>query len=405
MPLTDPPEIPLITEPSTFSQRAQDWVVWQADELYPFLTDSAALLGLSASATSTTSNTIGTGSKSFTVQTGKGFIPGMSLSIARTSSPTNRMFCVVDSYDSSTGALVVTSQAFEGSGTYTDWSIAAAFNGVIGTGQIQDLAVTTAKLATPLDFYKHGNCILAKSGANLVLTPRNGNRLIINSTVQTIPAAGVSLAPPATTLTLYWIYAYMNAGVMTLEASTTTHATDATTGIEIKSGDATRTLVGMARTVTNAWVDTASQRFVRSWFNESPVVSNSAFTAVRSTASATFVELNTEIRCEILLWANDTTETDFNGAIQHASGGSLTYSSLGIDGTTAENVLSLFAVAAIAQDVNIYKTASFAFPKIGLSEGYHYFTLLGRSNTGTASWLGSGTTANTSTLHVTAQKG
>jgi hypothetical protein len=142
MPLTDPPEIPLITEPSTFSQRAQDWVVWQADELYPFLTDSAALLGLSASATSTTSNTIGTGSKSFTVQTGKGFIEGMSLSIARTSAPTNRMFCVVVSYNSGTGALVVTSQAFEGSGTFTDWSIAPAFNGSISLGQLPDGLLT-----------------------------------------------------------------------------------------------------------------------------------------------------------------------------------------------------------------------------------------------------------------------
>jgi hypothetical protein len=148
MPLTDPPEIPLITEPSTFSQRAQDWVVWQADELYPFLTDSAAVLGLSLSATSTTSNTVGTGSKSFTVETGKGFVAGNSLSIARTAAPTNRMFVVVDSYNTLTGALVVTSQAFEGSGTFTDWSIAPAYNGVVSNAQLSESYISDLTLAT-----------------------------------------------------------------------------------------------------------------------------------------------------------------------------------------------------------------------------------------------------------------
>jgi hypothetical protein len=129
--ITPPPLIPLITEPATFAVRAQDWTVWQANELYPFLEEGASLIGLSTSGTSTTSNSVGTGSKSFTTQTGKGFIPGMSLSIARTSAPTNRMFAIVTSYNSGTGALVVNSQAFEGSGTYTDWSIALAYNGLI----------------------------------------------------------------------------------------------------------------------------------------------------------------------------------------------------------------------------------------------------------------------------------
>lgn len=147
MPITAPPTIPQITDPSTFATRAQAWVVWQSNELYPAIADTASILSLSTSSTSTTSNTIGTGSKSFTVETGKGYLAGQSLSIARTSAPTNRMFAVVTSYNSGTGALVVNVQAIEGSGTFTDWSIALAFNGVIGTGQIANEAVTLAKLA------------------------------------------------------------------------------------------------------------------------------------------------------------------------------------------------------------------------------------------------------------------
>lgn len=146
MAITAPPTIPVITDPSTFATRAQDWVVWQAEQLYPELVSQSSLLGLSLSATSSTSNTVGTGSKTFTVETGKGFVEGVSLSVANVSDPTDRMFCVVTSYNSMTGELIVTSQAFEGSGTYTDWQIAPAFNGVIGTGQISDNAVTTAKI-------------------------------------------------------------------------------------------------------------------------------------------------------------------------------------------------------------------------------------------------------------------
>lgn len=148
MPLTAPPaDIPQITDPSTFAVRAQDWVVWQADSLYPFLADEAGLLGLSTTSTSATSNSIGTGAKTFTVDTGKGYVAGQSLSIAYTTTPTNRMFALVTSYNSGTGELIVNVQAIEGSGTYTAWSIALAFNGVISTSQIEALAVTNAKLA------------------------------------------------------------------------------------------------------------------------------------------------------------------------------------------------------------------------------------------------------------------
>jgi len=146
MPITAPPTIPQITDPSTFATRAQDWVVWQSDELYPALVDEATLIGLSTSTTSVTSNTVGTGSKSFTVETGKGFKEGQSITIARTAAPANRMFAVVDSYNTGTGALVVTSQAFEGSGTFTDWTITLGFNGVISAGQIPDASIAQAKL-------------------------------------------------------------------------------------------------------------------------------------------------------------------------------------------------------------------------------------------------------------------
>ena len=146
MTIAAPPAIPLITDPSTFSQRAQDWVVWQSDELYPALVAESLVLGLSLSGTSVTSNTVGTGSKSFTVETGKGFAAGQSIVIADSATPTNRMFGVVDTYDSGTGALVFISQAFEGSGTYTAWSISPTLNAVLTAAQIPTGLITNDKL-------------------------------------------------------------------------------------------------------------------------------------------------------------------------------------------------------------------------------------------------------------------
>lgn len=146
MALTAPPDIPLITDPSTFSVRAQDWVVWQAEQLYPTLVAESLVLGLSLSGTSVTSNTVGTGSKSFTVETGKGFAAGQSIVIADSVTPTNRMFGVVDTYDSGTGALVFISQAFEGSGTLTAWAISPTLNAVLTLAQIPAGLITNDKL-------------------------------------------------------------------------------------------------------------------------------------------------------------------------------------------------------------------------------------------------------------------
>lgn len=243
-----------------------------------------------------------------------------------------------------------------------------------------------------------GQCVLTKSGANLVLSRKNGKYLTINGKAEVIPAAGVSLAPTSLSVTtLYFIYAYMNSGTMTLEASTTAHATDSNTGMEIKSGDATRTLVGMARTITGpAWVDTEAQRFVLSYFNRKDLNARRWFTAARTTASATYVELNTEIRCEFLTWGDEVSAAYADGRVSNATASGFMASSIGIDGTTAEEAYSVF------QAYTNGATGGFgiAVPKSGLSEGYHYATLLGWSSGGTGTWFGGANPGDRSSLKV-----
>lgn len=134
--ITPLPTPPSTSDPTNFASEADAFLSALptfATEMNDFAED---LNNISTTATSTTSNAVGTGSKAFTVETGKGFFAGQSLTIARTAAPTNRMFTVADSYDSVTGALVVTSQAFEGAGTFTDWTITLGFNGVIAQDQL-----------------------------------------------------------------------------------------------------------------------------------------------------------------------------------------------------------------------------------------------------------------------------
>ena len=81
----------------------------------------AGLPGVTVTATSTTSLTIGAGSKSITVETGLGIIVGMSLKIASVASPTNWLHGDVTSYNSGTGALVVNVTTMQGVGTFASW--------------------------------------------------------------------------------------------------------------------------------------------------------------------------------------------------------------------------------------------------------------------------------------------
>lgn len=200
-----------------------------------------------------------------------------------------------------------------------------------GVGAVEEL--TQAQLRTLISLV-HGQCRLALDGSNLRLSPYNGNQLLINGTPQSVPAAGVALAPTSLAAsTTYFIYAYMVGATMTLEASTTGHSTDATTGVEIKTGDATRTLVGMARTTAGvAWVDSVTDRLVLSWFNRSSKDMLLSITA-GTTTSATFVEINTANRLNFLTWADEAVK--FNGSfyVNSSSSGVIWQTRLSIDNT------------------------------------------------------------------------
>ena len=77
----------------------------------------------SYSATSTTTNTIGTGTKTFTVETGKGFVAGQIVIISDSSNVSNYMIGQINSYVSNTGVLTLVVSSTGGSGSISSWVV------------------------------------------------------------------------------------------------------------------------------------------------------------------------------------------------------------------------------------------------------------------------------------------
>lgn len=226
-----------------------------------------------------------------------------------------------------------------------------------------------------------GQCDLAKSGSDVLLLPRNGNLLTVNGKQCTIPDAGVALAPTGLTPgTLYFIYAVATAGVITsLEASTTGHATSTTAGnkgTEIKSGDDTRTLVGMVRPVTGpAFADSATQRFVRSWFNRKRVTLRGVLGG--GSLGGSFVEINSSIRTEFLIWSGEVAHYDADVRWYNNSSISTITLAHAFDTSSDAN-----ATVFIGDGAGADRQVAFSHASQSLAEGYHYHTLYGSHSVG-----------------------
>lgn len=293
-----------------------------------------------------------------------------------------------DAFNSLAGFSAMSAATYDPQGIAGDAFDRANHTGTQAASTVTGLTSAISSIADKQDkvFLTFGQCRLALSGGNIALTRRNGRLLTIDGVHQVIPSGGITLAPTALTPgTLYYVYAYMNTGTMTLEASTTGHSADATTGVEIKTGDSTRTLVGMARPITGpAWADAIGQRFVRSWFNRKSEAMRKAFTAIRSTTSTSFVEINSEIRCEWLQWSDEIPTAHIQGTASNDTANVRTITAIGWDGTEDAN-----ASVSVTSATGLAYNCSTSAPKEGLSEGYHYATLKGAvSAASTGNWTG-----------------
>ena len=148
-----------------------------------------------------------------------------------------------------------------------------------------------------------------------------------------IPSGGVTLANTGlTAATKYNIYAYDNAGTLTLEASTTAHAVDSDTGVRIKNGDASRTLVGLAYMGAGTpGVFLAQGIGTLSWFNRRRTVSGITRSTLDSSNNAAYTEVNSAYRCLFVNWSDDLPHAvyDTSGGV---NAGADQWMALGLDG-------------------------------------------------------------------------
>ena len=248
----------------------------------------------------------------------------------------------------------------------------------------------TAKISKPTaDAYygpNHGQCYLSLAGGSLVLAPENGNKLMINGVMRTIPNAGVPLASTGlATGTTYWIYAFLNtAGAMASEADTTPPAVDAATGMKVKSGDPSRTYVGVARTTASgAWADTEQQRFVASHFNRRVKRGwNGVTNAVIN--SGTDVELDASKRAEFVTHGDAGVYAEAHTYTSNTNSGATNWITLGVlTGTPT--------VVEIAPAVTFAAGATVAHPSAAVqgnfAAGYNAVTMKGRVSGGTATYV------------------
>ena len=274
--------------------------------------------------------------------------------------------------------------------------------GTTGAALLADPS-TTDGLAWVLGAGAHGRVILRRSSATLLaLDPRDGNTLYVkDANGWRLRSIGAGLTAANTSIfldgvgasnlaasTVYLVTVFDNAGTLTIDFRTTlTRATDADFGVEIATGQPTRTVVGLIRTdASSQFADSATQRFVRSWFNGAGVTGANDFTANRTTASAPFVELNTEIRIEFLVWSGESVMALGTGTASNSTAGATCSTGIVIDGGT-----QLGAVENESNSANDRHAATPQFVSDALAEGYHYASLSGGvSGGGTGTWIGSG---------------
>ncbi len=158
------------------------------------------------------------------------------------------------------------------------------------------------------------------STTQLQLNRKDGNRIFINGKHEIVPSSGPTLANTGLTAgNFYYIYAYMNSGTLTLEASATAFAIDTTYGHQTKSGDATRVLVGAAfmdSGTPGTFADSVTNRWTRTWFNRKP----KGFYASGSGSTSSAMAEWTGLTLDAILWADESIDLSWRVSGYYSSG-------------------------------------------------------------------------------------
>ena len=193
-----------------------------------------------------------------------------------------------------------------------------------------------------VDHKSHGGIEIYRIDANNIgIRPKGNGRLIIDGVSRPVRADVIPTTSFAFDITQL-IYAYWSGTQMNYEVSGTGRATH-TDGVEIRSGNPTRTLVGAVYRATSLGIrDETVNRFIANWFDRKPrTTSISVSGAIISAGVATPV-----VTCYGFMWSGDSVKVSNSGlAYAHAGAGGILISGIMVNsgGVGIEGHASVFA--------------------------------------------------------------
>jgi hypothetical protein len=239
------------------------------------------------------------------------------------------------------------------------------------------------------------------SATVLKFAPFKGNKIKINGSIYTIPNGGIAGLGNTSVFvngvagqnlvanTTYLIFAFINSGTVTADFRTAaTHATSTTSGnegVEILTGNDTRTLIGICRTLAGSpqFADSPLQRLVRSWFNDNTAQLLAPQTAPTSTGATSYAILGPTV--EWVNFANEVVQLHYNAGSFSNSIATTVLTSIGLDGGLT-GIDGAFSYRATYADTNSQESVVNA--TFQPSEGYHWAYPMGMVVTGgaTVTW-------------------
>ena len=222
------------------------------------------------------------------------------------------------------------------------------------------------------------------TGTQVARLSREGNGgIIIDNLPYYVPAAGVTLsAAGAVAGTAYMVFAYINAGDVALEYAALPAATrsiDPRNGVWVKTGDVTRTVVGMVYCAVNgAWAPATSVLLpIASFFNKKQgIIQASCSSYVHSSTSETSLTSNSAF----LAWSGDASFGMVTGGGTALIAGAYTFVRPGWNNVGVGQPLTTQSTQANI-GLGVGASAAYTFS----TDGLNYFSIRGYVSSGSNS--------------------
>jgi hypothetical protein len=274
------------------------------------------------------------------------------------------------------------------------------------TANVATLITAAHGLATGALAFVYINNEMQNSGSTAKDWVANATVTVTNATTFTYANTGADVGVTAditfSVVPIYFIYAADadSDGILdTLEASQTQPTDDATHGHKVKTGDSTRSLVGIAVSFAGAaWEDDSTKIGVLSYFNRKAKSARNGLSVSRTTNALypNRIEVNKEIRVYHLSWGDDDTLCRNNVVASNNTVGVNVF-----NGIIKEDTTDLDAWVWFSAPVVNYAAANSSNSAFRPSLGCHATTMCCAVGANIGTWYGDVANNPRCTHHVT----